>query len=198
MLQIDLIKGKDGSKLNEFISHNFDNVGSIIHSEKSGKVQIDGQFEVDQILQIEKFYNDLPTYTETEIAKRALKDQINELRDIIATTVFEHEVDGVLHLFDCDDRSAIRLTALIQAATFHLSNGLPFLQAWRCADHETVFLDAQQAVELFTSGRDHESATVFKAVYIKETIDATNYSSVEEIEKIDALKLWEATPWPQV
>jgi hypothetical protein len=195
---IDFVKGKNVESFNAFLKSNFENVGSIIHDEKSGEVKIDGQFEVDQILQIEKFYNELPTYTQTEIAKRGLKDRINELRDIIATTVFEHEIDGVLHLFDCDDRSAIRLTALIQAATFHLSNGLPFVQAWRCADNETVLLDAQQAIELFTSGRDHESATVFKAVYIKDTIDATNYSSVEEIEKIDALKLWEATPWPQV
>jgi hypothetical protein len=195
---IDFVKGKNVESFNAFLKSNFENVGSIIHDEKSGEVKIDGQFEVGEILQIEKFYNDLPTYTQTEIAKRGLKDRINELRNIIATTVFEHEIDGVLHLFDCDDRSAIRLTALIQAATFHLSNGLPFVQAWRCADNETVLLDAQQAIELFTSGRDHESATVFKAVYIKDTIDATNYSSVEEIEKIDALKLWEATPWPQV
>jgi hypothetical protein len=163
-----------------------------------GEVKIDGQFDVDQVLQIEKFYDDLPVHTEMEIAKRGLKDRLNELRDVIATTVFEHEIDGVKHLFDCDDRSAIRLTALIQAATFHLSNGLPFVQAWRCADNETVLLDAQQAIELFTSGRDHESATVFKAVHIKEIIDATNYSSIEEIEKIDATKLWEATTWPQV
>jgi len=195
---IDFVKGKNVESFNAFLKSNFENVGSIIHDAKIGKVKIDGDFSIDQVLQIEKFYEELPVYTEIEIAKRALKDQINDLRDNIATTTFEHEIDGVSHLFDCDDRSAIRLTALIQAATFHLSNGLPFVQAWRCANNETVLLDAQQAVELFTSGRDHESATVFKAVHIKETIDATNYSSVEEIEKIDALKLWEATPWPQV
>ena len=41
-----------------------------------------------------------------------------------------------------------------------------------------------------------KSDVVFKAVHVKELIETAQYASVEEIEKINAVKLWESTPWP--
>lgn len=129
-------------------------------------------------------------------AKRDLKDRINSHRDKLVSDYFNHDIDSVTYRFHADTRSAIRLDGLYAAATYHKTNSLPFSQDYRDYDNNTHTIDADGAIALFNSAMAHESNMVFKAVAIKDTIDATTYNSVMEIDAIDAATLWDNTVWP--
>ncbi len=196
MLQIELIVGKDEDIFNDFLINTFDGVRSVMHDLGSKIVKIDGDLSTADRDQILNFYNNMEVLTDKQRAKIDARGRVNEYRDFLINDKFPHEVDGVLHYFDCNDRSAIRLTALVQGASYHIMAGLEFNQVWRTSDNINIMLNADQCMELFRSGREHEEHCVFKAVYIKELIDSTNYATIEEIENLNIAELWESTPWP--
>ncbi len=169
---------------------------SVMHDLGSSIVKIDGDLSTVERDQILNFYNNMEVLTDKQRAKIEARGRVNEYRDFLINDRFAHEFDGVLHYFDCDNRSAIRLTALSNGAAYHIGAGLPFSQVWRTADNVNLTLNADQCLQLFASGRVHEENCVFKAVYIKELIDSTNYATIEEIENLNIKKLWESTPWP--
>jgi len=197
-ISINFVEGKDVETFNVFVKENYDNAASILHGvENVVRISFNKELSELQIQEIVNFYESLPVFDEIDLAKVDLKSKINELRDFKTIDCFEHEINGVSYRFDCDDRSAIRLTSLVTGATHHLQLGNEFSQVWRTKDNQNLILDANEAIALFASARNHESDTVFKAVYIKEMIDATNYENVEQIQQIDVNALWDSTQWPQ-
>lgn len=198
MLVVDYFEGKDTEIFNHFVKSNFADVISIVHDTEAREVRVEGRLNDAEKLEISSFYTGLPIISPIEKAKKVLSVRVNNHRDELATATFEHEIDGVVYTFDCNDRSAIRLTALVTGATYHRSAGLEFSQVWRTSDNQNILLSADEAIALFASAREHESAVVFKAVHIKELIENADYASVEEIENINAVQLWESTPWPLI
>jgi len=196
MLVVDYFEGKDAEIFNFFVKSNFADVVSIVHDPDAREVRVEGRLNDAEKLEITSFYSGLPIISPIEKAKKSLSVRVNNHRDELATATFEHEIDGVVYTFDCNDRSAIRLTALVTGATHHRTLGLEFSQVWRTSDNQNILLSADEAIALFASARQHESDVVFKAVHIKELIETADYASVEEIESINAVKLWESTPWP--
>ena len=196
MLQIEYVNGKDEDIFNDFLKNTFDGVRSIIHDMAAKLVKIDADLNTTEREQIINFYQNMEVLTDKQRAKIEVRARVNEYRDFLINDKFSHEVNGVLHYFDCNDRSAIRLTALVQGASYHIMAGLEFVQVWRTSDNENITLNADQCLELFRSGREHEENAVFKAVYIKEMIESTDYATIEEIQNINVKSLWESTPWP--
>lgn len=183
----------DSALFNTWLNGTFSHkLNSIVHDSKKEEVLIcHNGLQENELLQIKNYYEAMPVFTDLQIAKNKLKKKINDIRDFKVSDVFVHEIQGVDYRFHCDDRSAIRLSALANGASYHLSQNREFLQNWRDFDNNMHELDAYGALDLFASARIHEEQCVFKAVTVKESIDMATWGSVEEIEQVDALQLWE-------
>ncbi len=183
----------DTKEFNEWLKVNAPGCVSIIHTESETVLDY-LQIAPVTVESIVEKYNTMPIYSDLDKARTALKSNINELRDSIIKSTFEHEIDGNRRRFDCDDRSAIRLSALANGASYFLAQQRPFEQTWRDANNNNVVLSAEAALDLFASARLHEENTVFKAAHIKDEI-IDNFSEADIVDK-DAKTLWEETEWP--
>jgi hypothetical protein len=88
----------------------------------------------------------------------------------------------------CDDRSKLRISGLVQMAQIAAANSQPFAEEYTLADNSVVGLDAAQAVGLGVAVGKHVSAIHARSRALRVLIEAA--SSQADLDAIDVNAGW--------